>query len=237
MLPRDSTDKIKVAIYARVSTTDQHCDMQLTELRAYVDRSKWYLFDLYVDEGFSGFRRDRPQLKRLLEDANLKRFDIVLVWKIDRFARSVQQLNEYIQTFDRLNVRFIIPSQSIDTDQRNPTARLLLNMLGVLSEFERDLIRERVNAGMTEYQRAHRAGKIGTDRHSRSGKDLPPGRPSKIFRRDEASRLRDSGMSWRKIARKLGVPQSTIRLALKPDSGVQKPALQKRKHALQTKQT
>ena len=208
---------MRVAIYARVSTTDQHCDMQLTELRAYIARWGWQVSKEYVDRGFAGSRRDRPALKALLQDANLKHFDVVIVWKLDRFARSVKQLLEYIQVFDRLRVRFIVPSQSIDTDQRNPTARLLLNMLSVLSEFERDLIRERVNAGMTEYQRAYRAGVIGKERHSRSGKDLPPGRPRRIFRRDKAALLRAGGMSWREIARNLGVPQSTIRLALKSD--------------------
>jgi DNA invertase Pin-like site-specific DNA recombinase len=84
-------------------------------------------------------------------------------------------------------------------------------------KFERDLIRERVNAGMTEYQRAYRAGVIGKERHSRSGKDLPPGRPRRIFRRDKAALLRAGGMSWREISRNLGVPQSTIRRALKSE--------------------
>jgi DNA invertase Pin-like site-specific DNA recombinase len=206
---------MKVAIYARVSTMDQHCEMQLSELRTYVTRWGWDVAKEYVDHGFSGARRDRPALIQLLKDAHLKQFDVLVVWKLDRFARSVQQLADYLQSLDRLGIRFIVPSQSIDTDQKSPTARLLLNILSVLAEFERDLIRERTNAGIAEYRRAFAAGKVGRERHSKSGKDLAPGRPPKVFRRDEAARLRASGLSWRVIGRRLGVPQSTIRKALK----------------------
>jgi putative DNA-invertase from lambdoid prophage Rac len=210
--PRDAP---VVAIYARVSTYDQNCELQLTELREYAARSRWTVAEEYVDHGVSGSKADRPALSRLMKDAHLKRFSAVLVWKLDRFGRSMQQLVDHIQILDGLGIRFLVPSQSIDTDQRSPTGRLLLNILMALSVFERDLIRERVNAGLTSYERAYTAGQIGKQRHSRSGKDLAIGRPQKIFRRDEAARLREEGYSWRAIARRIGVPESTIRRALK----------------------
>jgi putative DNA-invertase from lambdoid prophage Rac len=204
-----------VAIYARVSTDDQNCSMQLTELREYAARSGWKLAEEYVDQGYSGSRDDRPALVRLMKDAHMKRFAIVLVWKLDRFGRSVSQLVQNVRRLDELGVRFLVPSQSIDTDHKSPTGRLMMHILAAMAEFERDLIRERVSAGLTEYRHDYSRGRIGKDRHSRSGKDLAVGRPQKIFRRDEAAKLRADGLSWRAIEKKLGVSQATIRRALK----------------------
>src|ERR1700728_4216979 len=101
------------AIYARVSTTDQDCSMQLTELREYVARSGWKISEEYIDKGFSGSKSDRPALNRLMRAPTLKPFSAVLVWKLDRFARSVQQFVGNVQKLDLLGIRFLIPSQSI----------------------------------------------------------------------------------------------------------------------------
>jgi len=87
----------------------------------------------------------------------------------------------------------------------------MVHILGAFAELERDLIAERVSAGLAEYRRAHKAGEVGKSRHSRSGKDLPHGRPARVFRRDRAVAMRQVGKSWREIAAALGVPQSTIR--------------------------
>jgi putative DNA-invertase from lambdoid prophage Rac len=209
------------AIYARVSTEDQHCELQLAELGGFAARSGWDTAQ-YIDKlsGKAGVRR--PQLEKLLADARLRKFDIVLVWKLDRFSRSLQDLMSQVETLDRAGVRFIVPSMNIDTDQKSPMGRFIIHMFGAFAEFERALIVERVNAGVAEYMRAFAAGKIGKDRHSRSGKDLPAGRPRHVFRRDRAVALRAAGKSWRYIEAELGVPQSTIRLALKTASpGVQ----------------
>lgn len=203
-----------VVIYARVSTDDQRCEMQLTELREYAARSGWTVADEYIEKGYSGSKDDRPALMRLMKDANMKRFSAVIVWKLDRFGRSVRQLVTNVQRLDELGVRFLVPSQSIDTDHKSPTGRLMMHILAAMAEFERDLIRERVNAGLTDYRRDYEGGKVGKERHSRSGKDLPIGRQRKIFRRDLAAKMRAEGTSWRKIAKALGVPQSTIRRAL-----------------------
>jgi len=208
---KNSPVSLKAAIYARVSTEDQFCQMQLTELKGFVERMSWSIVE-YVEKAST--RKKRPVLDQLLADARTRRFDVIVVWKLDRFGRSVRELVENIETVDRCGIRFIVPSQSIDTDQKNPTGRLLMHILAAVAEFERDLIRERVMGGLTEYTRAFAAGEIGKTRHSRSGKDLPPGRPTRVFRRDVAQRMRKEGRSWRDIARALKVPQSTIRTAL-----------------------
>jgi len=185
------------AIYARVSTMDQSCKMQLTELNAYNERSGWQTVE-YVDEGVSGAKRSRPALDRLMKDAQLKKFDAVICWKLDRFGRSMIHLIENVQQLDRLGIRFIAPSQGIDTDQKSPTGRLILHILAALAEFERELIRERVKAGVAEAQR--------------QGKHC--GRPKRVFRKDEAVRLRKEGLSWRQLEKVMAVPQATLRARL-----------------------
>lgn len=204
---------MKAAIYARVSTKDQHCEMQLSDLRGLAQRNGWDTVE-YLD--MKSTRKHRPKLEELLRDAKARKFDIALVWKLDRFGRSLKELVANIETLDRAGVRFLSSTQGIDTDKRNPTSRLILNILAAVAEFERDLINERTNEGRLEYIRAHQAGKVGLgkERQSRSKKNLPPGRPKKVFRRDEAEKLRSLDWSWRAIAKHLGVSASTIRGAL-----------------------
>jgi putative DNA-invertase from lambdoid prophage Rac len=189
---------LRIAIYARVSTQDQHCELQLSELRAFCQRSGWADVVEYVEKVSGKAGQQRPQLEQLLADARLKKIDVVLVWKIDRFGRSVQEFIERVQTLFVYGVRFLAPNQGIDTDLKSPAGRLLMHILSAIAEFERDLIQERVRAGVAEAKR--------------QGKHC--GRPKKVFRRDEAMKLRSQGMSWRAIARKLDVPQATIRRAL-----------------------
>jgi DNA invertase Pin-like site-specific DNA recombinase len=192
--------------------------MQLTELGGFAERMRWEKV-VYLER--ESTRKKRPQLEALMEAARRREFDVVLVWKLDRFGRSVQELVANIQDLDRAGIRFIAPSQSLDTDQRNPTSKLLLHILASVAEFERDLIRERVTAGLAEYRRAFKAGHVGKSKHSRSGKDLAPHRPAKVFDRAEAHRLRSKeGLSWRAIAKRLGVDQSTIRRAVRGVSKV-----------------
>jgi putative DNA-invertase from lambdoid prophage Rac len=185
---------MKPAIYARVSTSDQNCEMQLRELREYVARRGWRRAVEYVDSGFSGSKASRPALDKLMAAAARRTIDCVLVCKIDRFGRSVLHLSTAIATLDRQGVRFIAISQGIDTDASNPASRLMLTILAGVAEFEREIIRERTLSGM----RQARA----------NGKTL--GRPFRVFDRNEARRLRDDGSSWRSIAKQLGVPVSTV---------------------------
>ena len=185
----------RTAIYCRVSTTDQNCEMQLRELRECLARRGWESVGEYIDTGFSGAKASRPALNSLMTDAAQRRFDIVVVWKIDRFGRSVLNLNQQLAALTSYGVRFIATSQSLDTDQASPTSRLLLQILASVAEFEREMIRERTLAGI----RAARA----------KGKRI--GRPRRIFRRDEVVRLRDEdGLSWRAIGAALGIPVTTV---------------------------
>jgi DNA invertase Pin-like site-specific DNA recombinase len=189
---------MKTAIYGRVSTSDQNCEIQLRELRDYVARRNWQAGEYeYVDHGVSGAKANRPALDRLMAAASRHEFDCVLVWKMDRFGRSVLHLSQQLAALTSYGVRFIAVSQGIDTDASNPTSRLLMMILAAVAEFEREIIRERTLSGV-------RAAKA-------KGKTL--GRPRRVFRRDEVVRLRREGCSWRVIAKQLGVPVSTIRCA------------------------
>lgn len=212
---------MKVAIYARVSTTDQNCEMQLTELREFCARCRWDVVAEYVDQGWSGAKSSRPELDRCMADARKRQFEQVVVWALDRWGRSTAHLLRSIEELSSFGVSWMSYRQNIDTNKASPTGQLLLTILGAIAQFEREMIRERTRAGQENYRRMYEAGRVGPDkqRSSRSGKNLAVGRPKKIFRRDLAAKLRKQGMSWRAIAGKLGVPQSTIRLALK---GVQK---------------
>jgi DNA invertase Pin-like site-specific DNA recombinase len=185
---------MRCAIYARVSTTDQNCELQLRELREYLSRRDWNNAGEYVDTGFSGAKASRPSLDRLMADAARRKFDCVVVWKIDRFGRSVLNLNQQLAALTSCGVRFIATSQSLDTDERNPASRLLLQILASVAEFEREMIRERTLSGI---RAAQAAGKV-------------VGRPKRVFRRDEVVRLRDEqALSWRAIAKKLDIPVMT----------------------------
>jgi putative DNA-invertase from lambdoid prophage Rac len=185
---------MKVAIYARVSTQDQKCEVQLRELREYCKRRVWKKPVEYVDQGYSGAKASRPALDKLMRDASERQFECVLVWKIDRFGRSVLNLSQQLEQLGRYGVRFIATTQSIDTDASNPASKLLLNILAAVAEFEREIMRERTRSGLA------RARELG--------KSL--GRPRRVFRRDLVDELRKAGISWRAIAKRLGVSLSTV---------------------------
>lgn len=183
-----------VAIYARVSTSDQSCEMQLYELRQYVAKQGWQVFQEYVDTGFSGAVASRPRLDQLLRDARLQKFEGVLVWKLDRWGRSVAHCVRSIQELVSLGIRFLSPTESIDTGADSPMSKFLMHLFAALAEMERGIIRERVCAGV-------RAAKARGTRL---------GRPRRVFRRDEAITLRKQGMSWRNVAKTLNLPMSTV---------------------------
>ncbi len=192
-------------IYARVSTADQHCDLQLTELRAWAARHEWVVVAEYLDI-MSGGRTDRPQLAKMMKDAEAKRFDIVLVYKLDRLGRSVSHLDQLVKDFERFGIRFLATSQGIDTDHSNPTSRLLLHILGAVAEFERELTKERTVLGV---QNAMKLGEGSLRANGTKRKKV--GKPPAIFNRTHALELRETGMSWRSIAGELHIPYSTLR--------------------------
>ena len=154
---------MKTALYARVSTTDQNCEVQLRELREYVARRGWDAAIEFVDAGFSGAKASRPALDRLMGAASKREFDCVLVWKIDRFGRSVLHLSRQLAALSSYGVRFMAVSQNIDTDLANPSSRLLLTILAGVAEFERD------------HQRAHPVRRPGRQSERESARQAEAG--------------------------------------------------------------
>lgn len=150
MTPKKPT---RAGIYARVSTTDQTCENQLIELRRYCEARGWTMAE-YVDTGVSGAKDRRPALDRLIADADARRIDAVVVWRLDRLGRSLKHLIDTIKRFTDADVAFVCPDQAIDT--ASSAGRLQLHVLAAFAQFERDLITERINAGLA------RARKNGT---------------------------------------------------------------------------
>lgn len=145
----------RVGLYARVSTLNgQHPEMQLDELREYANRRSWHIAGEFVDEGISGARESRPALNRLIADARQRKLDAVLVWKLDRFGRSLKHLVNTLADLEALGVTFVSIRDNIDLT--TPSGRLMLHLIAAMAEFERTLIQERVRAGL---QNAKRKGK------------------------------------------------------------------------------
>ena len=138
----------RAAIYARVSTTNSGQDplVQTREMKEYCPRRGWTIVDEYVDVGISGTKETRPELDRLIADAHRRRFDVVVVWRFDRFARSVSHLLRALETFQFLGIEFVSLSEQLDTS--TPTAKMVFTVLGAVAELERSLIVERVRARM-----------------------------------------------------------------------------------------
>src|SRR5450631_29486 len=146
--PQESTRPItQVALYARVSTLhNQDPEMQLAELREYAGRRGWQIVNEFTDQGVSGCKESRPALNRLMSDACRRRFDAILVWKIDRFGRSLKHLVNALAELAALGVAFISLRDNLDLS--TPSGRLMFQIIGAMAEFERALIQERVRAGL-----------------------------------------------------------------------------------------
>jgi DNA invertase Pin-like site-specific DNA recombinase len=188
-----------VAIYARVSTDRQTVDMQLSELRAFVKRSGWHLYNEFIDQGYSGSTTKRPAFADMMADARKRKFQIVLVWKLDRLGRSLKDLINTLDELGSLGVDFISYENQLDTS--TPTGKLVFHVIGAVAEFEKDIIRERVRAGL---ENAKRKGKKLGRRQILVNQPL-----------EEANRLRMEGFSYRQIGKKLQMDESTIRKKLK----------------------
>jgi putative DNA-invertase from lambdoid prophage Rac len=205
--------KERAAVYIRVSTSDQNPELQLREIKDYANRQGWEIVETYQDT-ISGAKASRPGLNRLMADAMVRKFQCLLVWKLDRFGRSLVDCLNNIKTLEDYGIRFIAVTQGLDTDIQNPASQFLLHVLGAAAEFERSLIRERTQAGRLRYQQDFRAGKVGKTVQSRSGKNLPVGRPRRVVNRDHVAELRADGFSYRQIAARLAVGEGTVRRVL-----------------------
>lgn len=136
---------MRAAIYARVSTTDQEPENQLIGLRRYVEAREWTAVE-YVDKGVSGAKNSRPALDRLVKDAKRRKFDVLVVWRLDRLGRSLRHLILLLDDLQAIRVAFVSLSEGIDAT--TPAGRLQLHVLAAIAEFERARIAERVKAGL-----------------------------------------------------------------------------------------
>ena len=185
----------RAAIYLRVSTRDQSTEAQHAELVLIAVRAGWQIVETYRDAGISGAkgRDQRPGFDQMLKDATRRRFDLLMAWSVDRLGRSLQHLVTTLADLQAAGIDLYLRQQAIDTT--TPSGRALFQMLGVFAEFERAMIRERVQAGI--------------DRARRAGKRL--GRPRIESGRADAIRASlASGVSIRRAAKQYRVGIATV---------------------------
>jgi len=196
----------RVAVYARVSTLlGQSPEMQLVELREYAARRGWHVIGEYVDRA-SGIKESRPALNRLMTDARRRKFDMIAVWKIDRFGRSLKHLVNALAELEAVGVAFVSLRDNLDLS--TPAGRLMFQIIAAMAEFERALIQERVRAGLRNARQR--------------GKRL--GRPRVVVDVAQIRSLRAVGASWRTISRQLGVGVGTLYKAVQQRSENLSPA-------------
>lgn len=186
----------RVAIYARVSTVDQTSENQLLDLQKYCAANRWTIVREFIDHGVSGTKKDRPHLRELMEFARPGNVDCVLVWRFDRFARSLSHLVEALDQFRERGIDFASHQERIDTSTSQ--GKLMFGIFASFSEFERNLIQERIFAGLA---RARSQGRVGGRR---------PLDQSKIA---EILALRGKG-SVRQIAARTHVSKSIVQKLL-----------------------
>jgi len=188
---------MNVALYARVSTDGQDPEGQLLALRSHVANRGWHIVEEFADQGFSGTKERRPALDRLMRAAWTGRFQAVLVWRFDRFARSVKHLVGALETFRTLNIQFISLQEQFDTS--TPIGQAMFTIIAAMAQLERDIIRERVCAGL--------------ERAKAQGKRL--GRPAVTVDLRALGALRQEGLSLGAMARQLRCSRSTLRRRLR----------------------
>ena len=193
---------MKVALYSRVSTQDQSVDMQLLDLRRYCEQRGFDIYKEYSDEGISGTKDRRPALDELMADARKRKFDAVLCWRFDRFARSTKHLITALEEFKHLGIEFISYQENIDTS--SPLGKAIFTIVSAIAELERSIIVERVKAGIR--------------RAKENGKRL--GRPKRLnLNVEELGKMRDQGLSFKKIGERVNACPATIYQILRRSMG------------------
>lgn len=186
----------RVALYVRTSTLDkQDTGMQVRELEAYAKLRDWSVVTTYEDKGFTGTNANRPALKQLLIDAKSRKFDLVLCWKLDRWGRSLREIVLMLQDLSEYGVQFCSLKDSLDLSTSQ--GRLMMHMVAAFAQYEADVIKSRVRAGI-ENARA---------------KGTKLGRPM-VRNNDEIKKLRESGLSLREIAARLRISKGSVQNAL-----------------------
>jgi len=186
---------VTVALYARVSTEGQDPEVQLVALRAHAAQRGWQVVE-FVDRGVSGTKKRRPALDRLMKATWAGEFQIVLVWRFDRFARSVKHLVAALETFRSLHIGFVSLQEQLDTS--TPIGQAMFTIIGAMAQLERDIIRERVKAGLEPAK----------------ARGVRLGRPRVLLIAHELVSLRGQGLSVGEIARRFKCSRATVRRCL-----------------------
>ncbi len=205
---------MRVALYARVSTDGQDPELQLAALRAHIANRGWALVEEYVDHGFSGAKARQPALDRLREAAWAGRLQAVLVWRFDRFARSTKHLATALETFRGLNIAFVSLQEQLDTS--SPIGQAMFTVIGAMAQLERDIIRERVRAGL---ERARARG-------------VRLGRPTVAVEPSRLLSLQREGRSIGEMARRAHWSRSTVRRRLRAAGTLPTPPVEAQPTAL-----
>jgi DNA invertase Pin-like site-specific DNA recombinase len=188
----NASGTFRCALYCRVSTSEQNPELQLRELRNFVSRRGWTISGEFIDHGVSGVKDSRLELDKLMRSARRREFDVVIVWRFDRFARSVKHFVLALEEFQTLGIGFVSYQEALDTS--TPIGKAMFTIIGAMAELERNVIRERVRAGV------HNA--------RRNGKTL--GRKRVVFDRSRAIELHAGGSSIRDIAITLGIDRGVV---------------------------
>lgn len=147
----NSLKQKRAGLYVRCSTADQSTNAQESELREFAERRGWLVHRVYSDKGISGAKTQRPALDQLFADCHKRVIDAVLIWRYDRFARSLKELLRALEELQALGIEFISLKEGVDTSV--PQGRLVFSIFGAIAEFERSLIAERVKAGIAQARR------------------------------------------------------------------------------------
>jgi DNA invertase Pin-like site-specific DNA recombinase len=205
LTPSTKSEPRCVALYARVSTNGhgksdgQTTQTQLHELRRYCEYKRWRVAGEYVDQGVSGAKTSRPALDRLMDDAAQKKFDVVLIWRFDRFGRSTLHLLNCLETFKKLGIDFVSTTEQIDTSTAN--GELFFTISAAFAKYERAVTAERIKAKL---------------RYIKETEGRVPGPKRRVeISADEVQRRRAGGESLRAIARSLGCSAMLLSTRLK----------------------
>jgi DNA invertase Pin-like site-specific DNA recombinase len=188
--------QLRIALYARVSTRDkgQDPELQLVALREFANTRGWQVVGEFVDTGVSGAKDTRPELDVMMRLARSRKLDVIAVWKLDRFGRSLKHLVNTLAELEALKVMFVSLRDSID--MTTPSGRLMFGVIASMAQFERELIQERVRAGLA----------LARTKGTRSGKPIGRPKAKREYDRDgkRIRQLRNEGQSYREIADELG---------------------------------
>lgn len=182
---------MSTAIYARVSTDEQHADMQIEDLKRYCWGRGWDVRQ-YTDEGYSGAVPKRPALDSLMEDVRAGRIKRIIVWRFDRMARNTKHMLELMEFFNSFGCTFVSMHENFDTS--TPFGKAMLTIIAAIAELEKSTIRDRMRAGIKRAQQ----------------KGVRVGRPKKVFDRLLAKEMLDAGCTQRAVAEHFGVSQGLV---------------------------